>query len=63
MGSKESFILKAFIAGSNPALPTIIFQKAFITTMSAFLLLAGLGSRHCRIRDRGEANGLSRSKA
>ena len=31
--------------------------------MNAFLLLAGLGSNHCRIRNGGEANGLSRSEA
>jgi len=27
------------------------------------LLLAGVGSNHCRIRNSGEANGLSRSAA
>ncbi|MFN9820129.1 MAG: hypothetical protein ACK56K_05450 [Akkermansiaceae bacterium] len=45
---------------ANPALPTIIFQKAFITTMNAFLLLAGLGSNHCRIRNGGEAKDRNR---
>jgi hypothetical protein len=50
-------------AGSNPALPTIIFKQSVHHYGERFFVLAGLGSNHCRIRNCGEAKGLSRSEA
>ena len=50
-------------AGSNPALPTILFRKSVHHHDERFFVLAGLGSNHCRIRISGEAKGLSRSEA
>ncbi len=50
-------------AGSNPALPTIIFKQSVHHHGERFFIMAGLGSNHCRIRPSGEAKGLSRSEA